>query len=411
MNAYDILKERGFIAQVTYEDELRKAFDEGMVTFYTGFDPTADSLHIGHYIPVMAMAHLQRAGHKPIALMGGGTGMIGDPSGKSDLRKVLTVEDIDHNVECFKKQMSRFLDFDPSKPNCAVIANNADWLRNLNYIDFLREIGPLFSVNRMLTAECYKQRLERGLTFLEFNYMLMQSYDFLELFRRYGCRVEMGGDDQWSNMLGGADLIRRKERESAFACTFQLLLTHDGRKMGKTEKGALWLDANKCSPYDFYQYWRNVDDADVEKCLGLLTFLPMDEVRRLGALQGSEINEAKRVLAFEVTKMIHGEEEAVKAQQAAETLFGGAAAGGSIPTTEISAAELAEEARLLAWMTKAGMTKSNGEARKAIQQGGVSVNDEKVADPDFRFTEEMLAGEGAVVRKGKKTFHRFVAAK
>ena len=411
MNAYDILKERGFIAQVTYEDELRKAFDEGMVTFYTGFDPTADSLHIGHYIPVMAMAHLQRAGHKPIALMGGGTGMIGDPSGKSDLRKVLTVEDIDHNVECFKKQMSRFLDFDPSKPNCAVIANNADWLRTLNYIDFLREVGALFSVNRMLTAECYKQRLERGLTFLEFNYMLMQSYDFLELNHRYNCILQAGGDDQWSNMLSGADLIRRKEQKPAFALTFKLLLTHDGRKMGKTEKGALWLDANKCSPYDFYQYWRNVDDADVEKCLGLLTFLPMDEVRRLGALQGSEINEAKRVLAFEVTKMIHDEEEAVKAQQAAEALFGGAAAGGSIPTTEITAAELAEEARLLAWMTKVGMTKSNGEARKAIQQGGVSVNDEKVADPDFRFTEETLAGEGAVVRKGKKTFHRFVAAK
>ena len=411
MNAYDILKERGFIAQVTYEDELRKAFDEGMVTFYTGFDPTADSLHIGHYIPVMAMAHLQRAGHKPIALMGGGTGMIGDPSGKSDLRKVLTVEDIDHNVECFKKQMSRFLDFDPSKPNCAVIANTADWLRTLNYIDFLREVGALFSVNRMLAAECYKQRLERGLTFLEFNYMLMQSYDFLELNHRYNCILQTGGDDQWSNMLSGAYLIRSNEQKPAFALTFKLLLTHDGRKMGKTEKGALWLDANKCSPYDFYQYWRNVDDADVEKCLGLLTFLPMDEVRRRGALQGSEINEAKRVLAFEVTKMIHGEEEAVKAQQAAEALFGGAAAGGSIPTTEITAAELAEEARLLAWMTKAGMTKSNGEARKAIQQGGVSVNDEKVADPDFRFTEETLAGEGAVVRKGKKTFHRFVAAK
>ena len=272
-------------------------------------------------------------------------------------------------------------------------------------------MGALFSVNRMLAAECYKQRLERGLTFLEFNYMLMQSYDFLELNHRYNCILQTGGDDQWSNMLSGADLIRRKEQKPAFAMTFKLLLTHDGRKMGKTEKGALWLDANKCSPYDFYQYWRNVDDADVEKCLGLLTFLPMDEVRRLGALQGSEINEAKRVLAFEVTKMIHGEEEAVKAQQAAEALFGGAAAGGSIPTTEISAAELAEEARLLAWMTKTGMTKSNGEARKAIQQGGVSVNDEKVADPDFRFTEETLAGEGAVVRKGKKTFHRFVAAK
>ena len=410
MNAYDILKERGFVAQVTYEDDLRKAFDEGMVTFYTGFDPTADSLHIGHYIPIMAMAHLQRAGHKPIALMGGGTGMIGDPSGKSDLRKVLTVEDIDHNVECFKKQMSRFLDFDESKENCAVIANNAEWLRSLKYIDFLRDVGALFSVNRMLTAECYKQRLERGLTFLEFNYMLMQSYDFLELNHRYGCILQAGGDDQWSNMLSGADLIRRKDQKPAFALTFKLLLTHDGRKMGKTEKGALWLDANKCSPYDFYQYWRNVDDADVEKCLGLLTFLPMDEVRRLGALQGSEINEAKRVLAFEVTKLIHGEEEAVKAQQAAEALFGGAGMGGNIPTMEISETDLAADARLIAWMTRAGMTKSNGEARKAVQQGGVSVNGEKIADPDFAFTEEMLSGEGALVKKGKKSFQRFVKA-
>ncbi len=410
MNAYDILKERGFIAQVTYEDDLRKAFDEGMVTFYTGFDPTADSLHIGHYIPIMAMAHLQRAGHKPIALMGGGTGMIGDPSGKSDLRKVLTVEDIDHNVECFKKQMSRFLDFDESRENCAVIANNAEWLRSLKYIDFLRDVGALFSVNRMLTAECYKQRLERGLTFLEFNYMLMQSYDFLELNHRYGCILQTGGDDQWSNMLSGADLIRRKDQKPAFALTFKLLLTHDGRKMGKTEKGALWLDANKCAPYDFYQYWRNVDDADVEKCLGLLTFLPMDEVHRLGALQGSEINEAKRVLAFEVTKLIHGEEEATKAQQAAETLFGGAGMGGNIPTMEIPEAELAADARLIAWMTRAGMTKSNGEARKAVQQGGVSVNGEKIADPDFAFTAEMLSGEGALVKKGKKSFQRFVKA-
>jgi len=409
MNALDILKERGFVKQVTFEEDLYKAFDEGMVTFYTGFDPTADSLHIGHYIPIMAMAHLQRAGHKPIALMGGGTGMIGDPSGKSDLRKVLTVEDIDHNVECFKKQMGRFLDFDESKPNCAMIVNNADWLRGLNYIEFLRDVGAMFSVNRMLTAECYKQRLERGLTFLEFNYMIMQSYDFLELNKRHNCILQCGGDDQWSNMLGGADLIRRKERKDAFALTFQLLLTHDGKKMGKTEKGALWLDANKCSPYDFYQYWRNVDDADVEKCLGLLTFLPMDEVRRLGALKDSAINEAKRILAFEVTKLIHGEEEATKAQQAAEALFGGAAAGGSIPTTEITAEELAADARLIAWMAKAGMTKSNGEARKAVQQGGVSVNDEKVTDPDYAFAAEALA-EGIVVKKGKKTFHRFELA-
>ncbi len=409
MHALDILKERGFIKQVTFEEDLYKAFDEGMVTFYVGFDPTADSLHVGHYIPIMAMAHLQRAGHKPIALMGGGTGMIGDPSGKSDLRKVLTVEDIDHNVECFKKQMGRFLDFDESKENCAMIVNNADWLRGLNYIEFLRDVGAMFSVNRMLTAECYKQRLERGLTFLEFNYMIMQSYDFLELFKRHNCILQCGGDDQWSNMLGGADLIRRKERKDAFALTFQLLLTSEGKKMGKTEKGALWLDAEKRSPYDFYQYWRNVGDADVEKCLGLLTFLPMDEVRRLGALEGSAINEAKKVLAFEVTKLVHGEEEAIKAQQAAEALFGGAAAGGSIPTTEITAEELAQDARLIAWMAKVGMTKSNGEARKAVQQGGVSVNDVKVTDPDYAFTADMLA-EGVVVKKGKKTFHRLSLA-
>ena len=411
MNALDILRERGFIAQVTYEDDLYKAFDDGMVTFYTGFDPTADSLHIGHYIPIMAMAHLQRAGHKPIALMGGGTGMIGDPSGKTDLRKVLTVEDIDNNVAHIKAQMSRFLDFDESKENCAMIVNNADWLRNLNYIDFLRDVGSLFSVNRMLTAECYKQRLERGLTFLEFNYMLMQSYDFLELNHRYGCILQAGGDDQWSNMLSGADLIRRKDHKDAFALTFKLLLTHDGRKMGKTEKGALWLDANKCSPYDFYQYWRNVDDQDVEKCLGLLTFLPMDEVRRLGALEGSAINEAKRVLAFEVTKLIHGEEEATKAQQAAESLFSGAGAAGSVPTTEISAAELAEENRLLALAARVGLCKSNGEARKTIQAGGLYIADEKVTDIEFRVTPEMLEGEGLLLRKGKKTYHRLVLKK
>ena len=312
-NVMDVLRERGFIAQTVYEDDLYKMLGSEKVTFYVGFDPTADSLHIGHYIPIMAMAHMQRAGHRPIALMGGGTGLVGDPSGKSELRKMLTREDVNHNVECIKKQMSRFLDFSDDK---ALIVNNADWLTNLNYIDFLREVGVHFSVNRMLTAECYKQRMEKGLTFLEFNYMLMQSYDFLELFRRYGCRVEMGGDDQWSNILSGADLIRRKEREPAFAMTFKLLLTHDGRKMGKTEAGALWLDPAKTTPYAFYQYWRNVDDQDVEKCLALLTFLPMDEVRRLGALQGSEINEAKKVLAYEVTKLVHGEEEARAAAKA-----------------------------------------------------------------------------------------------
>ena len=408
MNALNLLKERGFVKQITFEEDLYKAFDQEMVPFYVGFDPTADSLHIGHYIPIMAMAHLQKAGHKPFALMGGGTGMIGDPSGKSDLRKVLTVEDIDNNVAHVKKQMESFLDFDPAKKNCAVIVNNADWLRDLNYIDFLRDVGALFSVNRMLTAECYKQRLERGLTFLEFNYMLMQSYDFLELNHRYGVKLQCGGDDQWSNMLSGADLIRRKDQKDAFALTFQLLLTHDGRKMGKTEKGALWLDPEKCSPYDFYQYWRNVDDADVEKCLGLLTFLPMDEVRRLGALQGSEINEAKRILAFEVTKNVHGEEEARKAQQAAEALFGGGALAGSVPTTEISAEELAADNRIVALIAKVGLCKSNGEARKTIQGGGLYIGDEKVQDVDFRVTEDMLAGDGLLVRKGKKSYHRFV---
>ena len=410
-NALDILRERGFVKQVTFEDDLYKAFDEGMVTFYTGFDPTADSLHIGHYIPIMAMAHLQRAGHKPIALMGGGTGMIGDPSGKSDLRKVLTVEDIDSNVAHIKKQMSRFLDFDESKENCALIVNNADWLRTLNYIDFLRDVGSLFSVNRMLTAECYKQRLERGLTFLEFNYMLMQSYDFLQLNHRYNCILQTGGDDQWSNMLSGADLIRRKDGHDAFALTFQLLLTHDGRKMGKTEKGALWLDAEKCSPYDFYQYWRNVDDADVERCLGLLTFLPMDEVRRLGALEGSAINEAKRVLAFEVTKNIHGEEEALKAQQAAEALFAGGAMGGSVPTTTLTADDLASENRLLALVARVGLCKSNGEARKTMHAGGLYIGEEKITDVDFRVTPEMLEGEGLLIRKGKKSYHKLVLAK
>ena len=410
-NAMDILRKRGFIKQVTFEDDLYKAFDEGMVTFYTGFDPTADSLHIGHYIPIMAMAHLQRAGHRPIALMGGGTGMIGDPSGKSDLRKVLTVEDIDNNVAHIKAQMARFLDFDESKPNSALIVNNADWLRDLNYISFLRDVGALFSVNRMLTAECYKQRLERGLTFLEFNYMLMQSYDFLELNHRYGCILQTGGDDQWSNMLSGADLIRRKDGKDAFALTFQLLLTHDGRKMGKTEKGALWLDPNKCSPYDFYQYWRNVDDADVKKCLGLLTFLPMDEVNRLGSLEGSAINEAKRVLAYEVTKNVHGEEEALKAQQAAEALFGGGATAGSVPTTTLTAADLAEESRLLALVARCGLCKSNGEARKTMQAGGLYIGEEKITDVDFRVTPEMLDGEGLLIRKGKKAYHLFKLAK
>jgi len=385
-----------------YEDDLYKMLDNEKVTFYVGFDPTADSLHIGHYIPIMAMAHMQRAGHRPIALMGGGTGLIGDPSGKSDLRKMLP-EIVDHNVDCIKQQMSRFLDFSDGK---ALIVNNADWLRSLNYIDFLREVGVHFSVNRMLTAECYKQRMEKGLTFLEFNYMLMQSYDFLELFRRYGCRVEMGGDDQWSNILSGADLIRRKEHEDAFAMTFKLLLTHDGRKMGKTEAGALWLDPKKTSPYDFYQYWRNVDDQDVEKCLALLTFLPMDEVRRLGALQGAEINEAKKVLAFEVTKLVHGEAEAAEAAKAAEALFGGSALDGAVPTTTIPSLEGCR--RVIDLMVKAGLCKSLGEGRRLIAGGGVTVNDEKVTSPDQEVSESDFGSEGLMLRKGKKSYHRIL---
>ena len=398
----DLLKERGFIAQMTFEDELYEQL-KNPTTFYVGFDPTADSLHIGHYIPIMAMAHMQRAGHRPIALMGGGTGLIGDPSGKSDLRKMLTPEIVDHNVDCIKQQMSRFLDFSDGK---ALIVNNADWLRSLNYIDFLREVGVHFSVNRMLTAECYKQRMEKGLTFLEFNYMLMQSYDFLELFRRYGCRVEMGGDDQWSNILSGADLIRRKEHEDAFAMTFKLLLTHDGRKMGKTEAGALWLDPKKTSPYDFYQYWRNVDDQDVEKCLALLTFLPMDEVRRLGALQGAEINEAKKVLAFEVTKLVHGEAEAAEAAKAAEALFGGSALDGAVPTTTIPSLEGCR--RVIDLMVKAGLCKSLGEGRRLIAGGGVTVNDEKVTSPDQEVSESDFGSEGLMLRKGKKSYHRIL---
>ena len=402
----DILKERGFLAQMTFEDELYEQLKKP-TTFYVGFDPTADSLHIGHYIPIMAMAHMQRAGHKPIALMGGGTAMIGDPSGKTDMRKMLTVETIDHNVECIRQQMSRFLDFSDGK---ALIVNNGDWLRHLNFIDFMRDIGSQFSVNRMLTAECYKARMatENGLSFLEFTYMLMQSYDFLELFHRYGCRLEMGGNDQWSNMLGGADLVRKKENEKAFACTFQLLLTHDGRKMGKTEAGALWLDPAKTSPYNFYQYWRNVDDKDVEKCLALLTFLPMDEVRRLGALKDAEINEAKKILAFEVTKLVHGEEEAVKAAEAAEALFGGGASASNVPTLEISEDEWSQDSRISTLLVRSGLCKSQSDARKQIEQNAVSVNDLKISDPAAVLSKDQLGENGAMLKKGKKGFCRIV---
>ncbi len=402
----DILKERGFLAQITFEDELYELL-KNPTTFYVGFDPTADSLHIGHYIPIMAMAHMQRAGHRPIALMGGGTAMIGDPSGKTDMRKMMTTETIDHNVECIKKQMSRFLDFSDGQ---AVIVNNGDWLRHLNFIDFMRDIGSLFSVNKMLTAECYKARMatENGLSFLEFTYMLMQSYDFLELFHRYGCRLEMGGNDQWSNMLGGADLVRRKDGEKAYACTFQLLLTHDGRKMGKTEAGALWLDPEKTTPYQFYQYWRNVDDKDVEKCLALLTFLPMDEVRRLGALKDSEINEAKKVLAYEVTKLVHGEEEARKAEDASRSLFGGGASMDNVPTLEVTAEELAADARVSTFLVRSALCKSQSDARKQIEQNAVSVDDQKISDPAASVTPDQLAGEGILIKKGKKGFCRVI---
>ena len=406
MHILDILKERGFIAQVTFEDELYKQLEEP-TTFYVGFDPTADSLHIGHYIPIMAMAHMQKAGHKPIALMGGGTAMIGDPSGKTDMRKMMTTETIDNNVECIKKQMSRFLDFSEGK---AIIVNNGDWLRHLNFIEFMRDIGSMFSVNNMLRADCYRARMEseNGLSFLEFTYMLMQSYDFLELFHRYGCRLEMGGNDQWSNMLGGADLVRRKDNEKAFACTFQLLLTHDGKKMGKTEKGALWLDPNKCSPFDFYQYWRNIDDKDVEKCLGLLTFLPMDEVRRLGALEGSAINEAKKVLAFEVTKLVHGEEEAQKAADAAASLFGGGMNSMNVPSFELTAADLAEDARVTTMLVKSGLCKSQSEARQQIKAGAVSVADAKVTDMNATIDAAQFGEDGLMLQKGKKGFRRLI---
>lgn len=404
MHILDVLKERGFLAQITFEEELYEQLKEP-TTFYVGFDPTANSMHIGHYIPVMAMTHMQRAGHRPIALMGGGTGLIGDPSGKADLRNVLTREDVDRNVADIQKQMERFLDFSEGK---ALTVNNADWLLNLNYVEFLREIGVHFSVNQMLGAECYKQRMEKGLTFLEFNYMLMQAYDFLELFRRHGCRLQMGGDDQWSNILAGADLVRRKEREKAYAATFKLLLTSDGVKMGKTVKGALWLSPDKTTPYEFYQYFRNVDDADVEKCLALLTFLPMEEVRALGALEGSRINEAKKALAFEVTKLIHGEEEAEKARQAAASLFGGASLSGSVPTTELTREALGEDSRLTTWLANVGLAKSRGAARKLIEQNAVSVAEEKVTDVDFRIEAETIPADGLMLRVGKKSYHRLL---
>ena len=404
MSVFDVLQERGFIAQVSHEEEIRELLEKEKVTFYIGFDPTADSLHVGHFIALMAMAHMQRAGHRPIALLGGGTGMIGDPSGKDDMRKMLTPEFINHNIECFKKQMSKFIDFSDGK---ALMVNNGDWLLSLNYVNLLREVGTHFSVNHMLAAECYKKRWDKGLTFFEFNYMIMQAYDFYTLHKNYNCVLEMGGDDQWSNMLAGVELIRRKDQKPAFCITCKLLTTSDGRKMGKTEKGALWLDAEKCSPYDFYQYWRNVDDSDVEKCLALLTFLPMEEVRRLGAYKDEKINEAKKVLAYEVTKLIHGQAEADKAVKATEALFGGGADMENVPTLEISEAE--KTAKLVDVLTAQKVFSSKREARQMIAQRGLYLNNAAVEDAEFALTPELFEEDGGVlIRKGKKKYYRIV---
>lgn len=400
---FDVLKERGYIAQCTNEDEVRKMLANEKVTFYIGFDPTADSLHVGHFLGLMVMAHMQRAGHRPICLVGGGTGTVGDPSGRTDMRKMLTDEDIEHNCNRFKEQMARFIDFSDDK---ALIVNNGDWLRKLNYIELLRDVGPHFTVNRMLTAECYKNRMEKGLTFLEFNYMIMQSYDFLELHRRYNLKLEMGGDDQWSNIIGGVELTRRKTGDAVYGLTFTLLTKSDGKKMGKTAGGALWLDKEKTPVYDFYQYWRNVDDADVEKCLALLTFLPMEEVHRLGSLQDAAINEAKKVLAYEVTKLVHGQEEADKAQAAAEAVFGGSGSNENMPTIQLTAEN--EGQKLLDILVAGQVFESKGEGRRLIKQNGLSLNDAKVSDPDYVLTDGDFTDGEAIVRKGKKKFYRLV---
>lgn len=404
MSVYDVLMERGFIKQMSHEEEIKELLAKEKITFYIGFDPTADSLHVGHFIALMMMSHMQRAGHRPIVLLGGGTGMVGDPSGKDEMRKMLTPEFISHNIECFKKQMSRFIDFSDGK---AIIANNADWLLNLNYVQLLREVGVHFSVNRMLTAECFKKRLERGMTFFEFNYMIMQGYDFWQLHKDYNCIMQLGGDDQWSNMLAGVELIRRKEQKPAYCMTCKLLTTSDGRKMGKTEKGALWLDPEKTSPYEFYQYWRNVADSDVENCLSLLTYLPMDEVHRLSSLKDAAINEAKKVLAYEVTNLVHGEEEARKAQQAAEALFGGGADMSNVPTIEITAGQM--NAKVIDVLTAAKVFSSKREARQMIAQGGLTVSDKILKDPETAFSPAMFDEEKSLlVRKGKKKFYRVI---
>ena len=405
MGIYEELQARGLIAQVTDEDDIRELVNNGKATFYIGFDPTADSLHVGHFMALCLMKRLQDAGNKPIALIGGGTAMIGDPSGRTDMRQMMTKETIQHNCECFKKQMSRFIDFSDGK---ALMVNNADWLLDLNYIDVLREVGAHFSVNRMLTAECYKQRMERGLSFLEFNYMIMQSYDFYALYQKYGWNLQFGGDDQWSNMLGGTELIRRKLGKNACAMTITLLLNSEGKKMGKTQSGAVWLDPNKTSPFEFYQYWRNVADADVLKCIRMLTFLPLEEIDKMDSWEGAQLNTAKEILAYELTKLVHGEEEAQKAQEAAKALFSKGAAA-DMPTTELTEADLTEgNIDILTMLVKTGLVPSKSEARRAVQQGGVAVDGEKITDIYASFAGEDLNGEGIVLKKGKKNFRKVV---
>ena len=405
MTVWEELKARGLIAQVTDEDEIKEMVNNGKATFYIGFDPTADSLHVGHFMALCLMKRLQMAGNRPIALLGGGTGMIGDPSGRTDMRQMLTKETIQHNIDCFKKQMERFIDFSDGK---ALMVNNAEWLMNLNYVELLREVGAHFSVNRMLTAECYKQRMERGLSFLEFNYMIMQSYDFYMLYQKYGCNMQFGGDDQWSNMLGGTELIRRKLGKDAYAMTITLLLNSEGKKMGKTQSGAVWLDPNKTSPFDFYQYWRNVDDADVIKCMKLLTFLPLEEIQEMEKWEGSQLNNAKEILAFQLTELVHGTEEAKKAEAGAKALFAGGADTEHMPTTELAAEDFDEEGNidLISLLVKSALVTTRSEGRRAIEQGGVSVDGEKVTDIRHVLSKDALTGDGIVLKRGKKKFNK-----
>ena len=407
MTIYDELVARGLIAQVTDEKEIKELINNGKATFYIGFDPTADSLHVGHFMALCLMKRLQMAGNKPIVLIGGGTAQIGDPSGRTDMRQMMTTETINHNVECFKKQMSRFIDFGEGK---AIMVNNADWLMDLNYVDVLREVGAHFSVNRMLTAECYKQRMEKGLSFLEFNYMIMQSYDFYTLFQKYGCNMEFGGDDQWSNMLGGTELIRRKLGKDAYAMTINLLLNSEGKKMGKTQSGAVWLDPNKTTPFEFFQYWRNVSDADVLKCIRMLTFLPLEEIDKMESWEGAQLNDAKEILAFELTKLVHGEDEATKAKEASHALFAGGANNANMPTVTVTAEDFPDgELDIISVLVKAGLCDSRGDGRRNIQQGGVSVADEKVTDISTKYTLNDFKGEGLIIRRGKKKFAKVVA--